>query len=508
MQRLKALVNSSTPNTDLKKWVKGYVPEHYKRISISQDEQLRLALIGQKVIGAYFEDELYFTQSVIAGAVFSGDYDNITICTTSQYGKSFLMARIALYMAYKGNPTFITASTEKLTQIIMKHTLHAVQSADATIKNALGGIRKSQIEKLETSASKKKLGFSTGGYIEPLTLGETYSSQTSNNAIGNGGVYIIDEASLCSEEALLETGRSEIARDDGTSYPYIQISNPHQPGPFYDDLTADPVPPRSLVIWMDARTAIEEGRYSKEKVLNSKFNRNKLVMMKYWLCDLPQEGSGMFDLLQVGTPSDSDYAQYFMGVDSAYKGKDNVHITIIRVDEIGITDIIVSEDVDISTWIDGQTSKDIVDIIERLYQQYHIAFAEVDQGQGIWLIEEMASRGMAVKGLNFASRPTSSRVKRKDYSAVNAVNVRAEMHLDLQNLIQEKFIQGPEEITNRINKILPYINCSIKTTGKYQIMPKAELKAMIGHSPDELDALLLAIHSAIIFGTNYEDYIT
>ena len=52
------------------------------------------------------------------------------------------------------------------------------------------------------------------------------------------------------------------------------------------------------------------------------------------------------------------------------------------------------------------------------------------------------------------------------------------------------------------------VSSEMKPSGKYQIIPKIEIKNMLGKSPDELDSVLLAVHAAITYmGANVE-YIT
>ena len=90
---------------DLKPWVgRGKIPKHYKRLTCSEEEALRLAKIGFVEIAKYYGDSLYYTQSIIAGAVLSGDYDRVTVVSPSAYGKSYLFGRIGNIMAYRGEP--------------------------------------------------------------------------------------------------------------------------------------------------------------------------------------------------------------------------------------------------------------------------------------------------------------------------------------------------------------------------------------------------------------------
>ena len=91
------------------------------------------------------------------------------------------------------------------------------------------------------------------------------------------------------------------------------------------------------------------------------------------------------------------------------------------------------------------------------------------------------------------------RQKAKHYAAVEASNKRAEMHLDLQNLIEDGVVEMTQSVYDGIKDALPYVTAERKASGKIQICPKEQIKAVIGHSPDVLDSVLLSIHAAIRF---------
>lgn len=479
-------------------WIRGKIPHHYKRLNIPMERAVELARLGASTVYSYFGDKCYFTQSVIAGAVVSNEYDRITIITPSTYGKSWLMGRLADIMAYLGEPTYVVASTTDGTKMIMGHVINALQSAAPEIRNELLN-KKDQLERLVTSVSKQKLAFSKGGFVEPITTGDTFSGLASNKAIGKPGNYIIDEAALVSEDSFAELGRADLARIDKKKYKRIMISNPHNPGVFYDAITEPEPDERSLIIWMDALTAVEEERITKKQVYEGEFAKHRSTLRRYLLCVLDVDGEGMFATPDVYHGNyEGEYTQWFMGVDSAYKGKDNIEVTLTAV---GGGKIHVDRTVKIvkKNWIDGKTSKDIIRTIAILAYEYNVSMICVDVGWGVWLVEGLAQKGLNVVGVNFAEAPSRDRIRAKHYSATNATNKRAEMHLDFQDLTDNKVLEVRDEVYDQIKDTLPYITSERKTSGKIQIRPKSEIKAMIGRSPDEFDSILLSIHASIRF---------
>lgn len=489
MQRLRALLKDSALNKG--PWVSGNIPCHYKRINIPYEEQVRLAKIGAAELMTYFDMRAYFTQSVIAGGMLSGDYDTLIIVTPSQYGKSYLLARAALILAHRGRPVSVAGSTTPTTDIILGYTRKALQTADPTVKSDLTGETVRKVDKLDSSLSKSRIGFAKGGYVESLTLGDSYSDISHNKAVGRGTDYIVDEAALASDKALAELGRRDFASVNGDKYLLVMISNPHRPGRFYDLLTG-PSKDKTLIIWMDALTAVQEGRWTAEQVLTSDFAQVEDTRTRYLMCELPQEGQSMFGQIPL---LESMTGKHFLGVDSAYKGKDNICLCDCVKSRKGL---FIKEIVKLKkdNWIDGVTDKDIIREVLTVYKSVDAKGVCVDQGQGIWLVQGLSK--VNVHGINFGAGPTKERVKARHYAATNAVNLRAEMHLDLKSLIECGKIYFSPDSYEMVKDALPYITCERKSNGKLQVRKKEELKAIIGRSPDELDSVLLAIHAAIL----------
>lgn len=501
MERLRRLLDSA--DTDCEKWLIGKIPHHYKRITCDKEEAMRLAIIGASEIGGYFNARLYFTQAVIAGSIISGDYDKITIVSVSQYGKSWLMGHVGLYQAYKGHPQYIAAATGDKTNIIMRHVIGAMKEASPEVQEAFLA-RGERLDSLARQLSKKRIASKDGGFVECVTLADTFEDKSRSQAIGLGGDYIIDEAALVSNEAFTETGRSEFAQLNDKKYMTIMISNPHNPGYFYDKLTGE-VGDREIVIWMDACTAVEEGRWSKEHVLNSDFAKDKSTRIRYLLCELEQFGASMF-VEPVVDDSVRRQSTNYIGVDAAYRGKDSICLARVSTGEVLRVEEVLR--LNKGEWIDGVTSEDIIKTVANVSGTMRSPLTCVDIGFGVWLVEGLAKKGVSVKGINFGEGPTKDRVKAKHYSAVNASNMRAEMHLDLQNLMEEKAIVWSSQAYEMVKDIFPYVTCERKTSGKIMVRPKIEIKNELGRSPDELDAVLLAVHAAILGLNQDREYIT
>lgn len=643
MKALKALLNNKKEN--LPKWVMGRIPHHYKRITCSPEEAIRLATIGQAKISAYFGDKLFFTQAVIAGACLSGDYDTVIVVTSSQYGKaldddtpvltrngwkrhgdlkvgdevvgidgefkkvlyvhpkcemdrivvlengdefichhnhewiyktdekvetvsaaemekqglihngqmrfvtpngigiseikhtsgvqgncitveggiycvgkhmipthnSWLFGRIVPINAFeKKTETFVAGGDSDKTGIITSYMFRALQQSAPEMRNSLNSESKDKLDKLATSVSKTKISFKDGGSIEPLSLGEHYNGELSRNkSVGRGGDYFVDEAALLSEETFAELGRRDFKSIDGTKGLMALISNPHKPGVFYDKLTEEDLDARTLVIWMDILTAVEEERTTEYNVLHSDFAKNKSTRKRYLMCELDTNDDSMFGEPKVYTEEDEgEYKQYFIGVDPAYKGKDTIEMAVVSLDETGFVRVEEIEKLHKSNWRDGGTSEEIIRTVVRKAKMLDAALMCIDVGWGVWLVEGVVRRNVACRGINFGSAPTRARVRNNEYAATNAARMRDEMHIDLQTLIDDEMIAFHKDAWDKVKEVFPFVTCSRNQSGNIQVRKKSEIKKSIGHSPDELDAVLLAIHAMMIAITGTPHFIT
>ena len=476
----------------------GNIPVHYKRITIDEKKADELAQYGAAELFASYEIKTYYTQSLIAGCMMSGEYDTVVVVTPSQYGKSWLLGHITPLMAYYGKKISIAAATKDGTEIIMTYTRQALTEAHEEIKHALTNDAVRKVDRLDQSLSKTRISYAEGGgYLESITLGDTYTDLAHNKAVGRGTGYIIDEAANVSDDAINEVGRRELSSIDGSKELLVMISNPHKPGAFYDALTEENPVDRTAIIWMDALTAVQEGRWTAEHVLTSEFAKHQDTRTRYWLCELPGSGAGMFPDPVIADKHKNGL--HFIGIDAAYKGKDNIELADVIVSNDGSVYVADIATIKKDNWIDGETSKDIVKSCCNAFKQLEAAFCCVDAGYGVWLIEGMLQHGCDCKGVAFGGGPSRDRIKARHYAATQASNMRAEMHLDLQSLMEDQRITWSKSSAESLKDILPFVTYERKSSGKIQIRPKIEIKNIIGHSPDKLDAVLLAVHAAIIY---------
>ncbi|WP_461731548.1 hypothetical protein [Enterococcus sp. LJL128] len=495
------LLDSATPSDQLEPWLVGRIPQHYRRISIERDEQIRLARIGASQSLAFFGSKPYFTQAMLIGAV-QGGYSTIKVVTPSQYGKSYTCGQIALLRANEGNPVRVAGNDAQVTEIIMKYVADHLQHADISIRVKMMEPA-DKVERLQMGMSKKKIALKGGGMIEAISLGGAFNDTLrSNAAIGRGGDYIVDEAALVPDAVYAEMGRREFSSEDGKKLLSFEISNPHRKGRFYDSITADDVPEDTLIVWMDARTALEEGRYkSKEQIINSEFFKEESTAKRYLLCELDDYADkSLFNEIVVNDGPIHPDTIFFLGIDSAHKGKDNIDVVLSGLEPSGMVRVLDFAVIDKSDWIDGVTSFKVIDDIMKLVTRFDVKKICVDIGFGIWLVEGLAKKlgNKRVQGINFGEGTTKTRKELNHFAAVRGFNKRAEMHVDLQQLISSLDISFTSKMKDALEEQMNYVQSLIKSNGKIAIISKDEIKKLLGKSPDELDAVLLSVHAILL----------
>lgn len=500
-EKVVKLLNQEVPKDKLRPWIKGYIPHHFRRLSISMEEAEELAALGAAESIAFFGESLYFTQSVIVGAAISRRYRHLVIVTPSQYGKSWTMGQIALLLANQGHPVYVAGADTSTTEIIMNKVIDHIQSADVSIKSKFLETQ-GKLEKLQTSLSKRKLAFKGGGLIEALSLGEIYAdAKKGNTAIGRGGDFLIDEASRVSDDTYAELGRAEFASEGEQPFLRIEISNPHNPGRFFDALTDTDPPDDTLIVWIDALTSLEEGRIkSREQILRSEFFKNKSTCTRYLLCELENYSEeSMFPEPVVNDDPLSQTGQWFLGVDSAYKGKDNVEMVLAQMDPEKGLRFVSRTVVPTTPWVDGETSQRVIKKVALVIKAYGINAAAVDIGFGIWLVEGLVREcpNTRIIAVNFGSGTTKVRKEMKHFAAVNGDNRRAEMHLDLQDLMEHDMASFSSELLEEIKDQMAVVRSIHKPNGKIAVVPKKEIRKVLGKSPDALDGVILAGYACI-----------
>ena len=520
-EKLSILLDTVTPQEELKDAVKGKIPKHFKRNSIREREgfekELEYYKLGFTTALSEFNIELWWSQAVQFGAFLSGKYKTGYCVATPRYGKSFLCGIMANHFAYEGENCYAVGSTQEYSGIIIQHAREILVKSHPEVKEMLtfGDSDISSVDKRLkrglSSFSSEGFSFRNGGKLEGLSAGSNFTDPSKIHVIGRGGNMFGDEASDISPIALGHMGRREFESDDGRKLIMYLISNPRSLNNFFDFMTKEDLADDEFVMWLDVVTAIEEGsiKYTKEELMRSQFTITEDSIRENLLCEFPTERSNFFeaspDILD-SFDANGKNLDYFIGVDSAYKGSDSIQVTVSVVDESNHATVLDTKDIKPKEWIDGITAIDIVNKIVTLANRLNAKGIAIDAGGGAHIVQPLKMRRLSgqlkcpVYDINFGGIVTEIKKLAKEPSAEYALNRRAEMHLMLRGMMEAQRVSFVRKVWDLISREMAFVSEIQKPEDRLvKIRPKSEIKKLLQRSPDELDSVMLSLHCAELY---------
>ena len=520
-EKLSILLDTVTPQEELKDAVKGKIPKHFKRNSIREREgfekELEYYKLGFTTALSEFNIELWWSQAVQFGAFLSGKYKTGYCVATPRYGKSFLCGIMANHFAYEGENCYAVGSTQEYSGIIIQHAREILVKSHPEVKEMLtfGDSDISSVDKRLkrglSSFSSEGFSFRNGGKLEGLSAGSNFTDPSKIHVIGRGGNMFGDEASDISPIALGHMGRREFESDDGRKLIMYLISNPRSLNNFFDFMTKEDLADDEFIMWLDVVTAIEEGsiKYTKEELMRSQFTITEDSIRENLLCEFPTERSNFFeaspDILD-SFDANGKNLDYFIGVDSAYKGSDSIQVTVSVVDESNHATVLDTKDIKPKEWIDGITAIDIVNKIVTLANRLNAKGIAIDAGGGAHIVQPLKMRRLSgqlkcpVYDINFGGKATEIKKMAKEPSAEYAFNRRAEMHLMLRGMMEAQRVSFVRKVWDLISREMAFVSEIQKPEDRLvKIRPKSEIKKLLQRSPDELDSVILSLHCAELY---------
>ena len=520
-EKLSILLDTVTPQEELKDAVKGKIPKHFKRNSIREREgfekELEYYKLGFTTALSEFNIELWWSQAVQFGAFLSGKYKTGYCVATPRYGKSFLCGIMANHFAYEGENCYAVGSTQEYSGIIIQHAREILVKSHPEVKEMLtfGDSDISAVDKRLkrglSSFSSEGFSFRNGGKLEGLSAGSNFTDPSKIHVIGRGGNMFGDEASDISPIALGHMGRREFESDDGRKLIMYLISNPRSLNNFFDFMTKEVLADDEFIMWLDVVTAIEEGsiKYTKEELMRSQFTITEDSIRENLLCEFPTERSNFFeaspDILD-SFDANGKNLDYFIGVDSAYKGSDSIQVTVSVVDENNHATVLDTKDIKPKEWIDGITAIDIVNKIVTIANRLNAKGIAIDAGGGAHIVQPLKMRRLSgqlkcpVYDINFGGKVTEIKKLAKEPSAEYALNRRAEMHLMLRGMMEAQRVSFVRKVWDLISREMAFVSEIQKPEDRLvKIRPKSEIKKLLQRSPDELDSVMLSLHCAELY---------
>lgn len=203
-----------------------------------------------------------------------------------------------------------------------------------------------------------------------------------------------------------------------------------------------------------------------------------------------QEGTNLYRQQVMGEIVDSDVASqiifrhefplekrdngkdHWFGMDASGVGADSDMYVVI--DKFGMVDYI--EKVEAST-------QQKAGIVSMLYDKYKVKYGNIDMtggyGQGVYDLSK--DKNLPISGINFAQ---------KALDLDKYPNARTEIYLELAKAIKQGFW-----VNDIVKEEMLAQALFINNRGLGQLVPKEDVKKILGHSPDLCDAVALAVYA-------------
>jgi hypothetical protein len=163
---------------------------------------------------------------------------------------------------------------------------------------------------------------------------------------------------------------------------------------------------------------------------------------------------------------------HYFGMDASGMGAD--YDTYVVIDKFGMVDY--KETLEASVF-------EKANIVTQMYEQYKVKSGNIDStgGYGQGTFDFVTAKGYDIGAINFAQKA----IQEDKYP-----NVRTEMYLELAKAIKEGFW-----VNEQVKKEMLAMSAFINNKGKIQLLPKEDIKKVLGHSPDLCDAVALALYA-------------
>lgn len=167
-----------------------------------------------------------------------------------------------------------------------------------------------------------------------------------------------------------------------------------------------------------------------------------------------------------------DYEPRYFGYDASGLGNDTDQFVVI--DRAGMVDTD-------SRQVASTFEK--ADIVMKMFDRYKVKFGNADAtgGYSQGVLDLVQAKGYDLNGVNFAS---------KAYQDDLYPNARTEMYLGLAKAVKDGFW-----VDDDVKEEMLAQSVFINNKGQQQLVPKEDVKKILGHSPDKADAVALAVYA-------------
>lgn len=417
-----------------------------------------------KVDGKPFDEQVTEGQLEIFAALVLKKSNRIQIITSTQYGKSLIVALACLIIScVDGEVVCIAAPSEEKSKIIMRYYLQHLGDHPLFFQQLEKG---DKVDRLIMETSRDRLLLKNRGGVFIISVQAHNSQKGFEAAMGEGAKIVIqDESSLIPDAIESTIFRMIAGKKDAT---YVKIGNPFYRNHFYKS-SQDP---RYLQIFIDFKQAIKEGRYNYDFIEEARTKPNFDIL---FACKFPMEGAtGKDGYIRLLTDKELEASIVPDGVHSGYKimgidpaaGGDN---SAIVIKSANFQEIVFNQQL--------ENTMDLVGVAMDVYRDKLCDFIVVDKtgvGQGVY--DRLKDAGYPIRGVSFGEKSEEDMFQ----------NLKAEWHWRQRQWL----LSGGRLIQNVGWQEFGYLRYRNRD-GKIIIQPKEELLKEGLLSPNCVDAAVL-----------------
>lgn len=437
-----------------------------EQFSLSNEEKVfcRKLLSFFKIDGKPADTMVTEGQLTIFGALVLKKSPRINIITSTQYGKSLIVALACIVLScLDGEMISIPAPSEDKAKIIMRYYLHHLGDHPLFYSQLE---RSDKLDRLIMETSRDRLVLKNRGGVFILSVHAKDSQKGFEAAMGEGSRIVIQDESCLIPDTIESTIFRMIAGKKNAMY--VKIGNPFYRNHFYKSAND----PRYLQIFIDYVQGLKEGRLQYDFIEEARTKPNFDIL---YGCKFP-DGDVMTadgfsrlltddDLLKAKVPLTEHAGLITLGVDPA-AGRDN---SAIVLKSANAQEIVFNQQLD--------DIMDLVGVVADLYRLHAAQMIVVDRtgiGEGVY--RRLKQMDFPVRGVSFAERPSED-----DFQ-----NLKAELYWKQRNWV----LAGGRLMINPAWD--EFMNIKYKNKeGKILIEPKEALLKRGIHSPNVVDAAVL-----------------
>lgn len=414
-------------------------------------------------------------QTKIVRKILFEENQKLSISAMTRYGKTRCVAiAIALTILHKpGKKIIIIGAQKEQANTLRDYLISMIVEHDKLY--SLSDLSKNKKRrKAKTSKKKRKLTFKNGCSYSVKSAEGSADRLMSKGIEEEGGIIILDEATLVKDEAITKVMRM---RDDNPEETiYVELYNPWPPKKNRTKAFEHSMSEDFDTIQIGWKQAVKEGRTTREYIREKRRELSEVefqILCESKFPDKIEDGLISHAWIEEAKRKEFEFENDIktVGVDVGEMGADKTVVTTTYQEE---NRVIVS---DIESWGKKDPTQTVNMVDDILMGHEYLNVDAIGVGAGV--ASGLKDRGYIVNSIKVSRNPKTKQKKNR-FS-----NLKAYYYWRLRKLFEEGRISLPENPSKKLVSELKRIKYDFTSKGKIKIIDPNK-------SPDFADSLMLA----------------